>query len=170
MTASSRGALRLLSARRGFHTSSLRKGGMPPPLPAFKRSPRKFESVRSIISAAISCFRYNLVYLVDAKSCVRFSRILLKNTSPSHIFILQLNESYDGAWDDGVAPELGLDFDAPMVSSGEALRWTIGSFTGIFLLYQGIKYSGIVPEKPALPHAVDNVQPDYSDLRNKPEE
>jgi hypothetical protein len=42
-----------------------------------------------------------------------------------------LIENYDAVWDDGVAPELALDFDAPNISSKEALTTLMGAF-GVF--------------------------------------
>jgi hypothetical protein len=55
---------------------------------------------------------------------------------------------------------LALDFDAPSVSSSEALWTLLGAF-GIFAIYyQIIKYT--VKENPALGHETDCVYPDYS--------
>lgn len=73
---------------------------------------------------------------------------------------LQLPENYDCLWDDGVAPELALDFDCPNISSREALLTTVGVFSGFALLYQIVKRTH--PENPALSHASDCVIPDYS--------
>ena len=63
-------------------------------------------------------------------------------------------------WDDGVAPELALDFDCPNISSREALLTTVGVFSGFALLYQVLKFT--CPENPALSHETDCVIPDYS--------
>jgi hypothetical protein len=73
---------------------------------------------------------------------------------------IQYTENRDCLWDDGVAPELALDFDAPNVSSSEAL-WTLMGAFGVFVIYYNIiKYT--VVENPALGHETDCVYPDYS--------
>jgi hypothetical protein len=55
---------------------------------------------------------------------------------------------------------LALDFDAPNISSSEALWTLLGAF-GIFAIYyQIIKYT--VVENPALGHHTDCVYPDYA--------
>eukprot|EP00804_Cyclotella_cryptica_P029104 CCRYP_005287-RA/>CCRYP_005287-RA protein AED:0.04 eAED:0.04 QI:135/1/1/1/1/1/2/203/111 len=38
----------------------------------------------------------------------------------------KLVEQYDAIWDDGVAPEVTLDFDCQHISSGEGLAWWLG--------------------------------------------
>ena len=76
-------------------------------------------------------------------------------------------ESTDALWDDGVAPELALDFDLPNTSSKEALMTLVGTFTGFFLLYQGIGLvtNGGKDNNPALSHATDMAVPDYAKPR-----
>jgi hypothetical protein len=75
-----------------------------------------------------------------------------------------MTENTDCLWDDGVAPELALDFDLPNTSSAEALL-TLGSVFGFFaLFYQFVKATS--KENPALNHSTDNVIPDYSFLEN----
>lgn len=71
-------------------------------------------------------------------------------------------ENYDCAWDDGVAPELALDFDAHMISSREALLTTCSVFFAFFLLFKAFQY-GIDWEvqNPALPRELDCVGEDY---------
>jgi hypothetical protein len=63
-------------------------------------------------------------------------------------------------WDDGVAPELALDFDLPNVSSREALLTMVGVFSSFAVLYHVLNFLG--PENPALSHETDCVIPDYS--------
>jgi hypothetical protein len=72
-------------------------------------------------------------------------------------------ENTDVLWDDGVAPELALDFDAPHISSKEALYTWFGAFSGFVVLYNVIKMSSSGDGNPALSHATDCVVPDYSD-------
>jgi len=76
-------------------------------------------------------------------------------------FLLQLTENYDAVWDDGVAPELALDFDAPNISSREALWTTVGAFFSVYVFHQTFVHA-TCPENPALPHSIDCVGPDYS--------
>jgi hypothetical protein len=63
-------------------------------------------------------------------------------------------------WDDGVAPELALDFDAPHISSSEALWSAAGAFSIFFALYQFIKVVAPEDANPALGHEVDVIIPD----------
>jgi hypothetical protein len=59
-----------------------------------------------------------------------------------------------------VAPELALDFDAPNVSSREAL-WTLLGVMGIFVFYYQVVVRMMLPSNPALEHATDVLSPDY---------
>lgn len=76
-----------------------------------------------------------------------------------------MTENSDCLWDDGVAPELALDFDLPNTSSREAL-WTLGgALAGFFVFYQGIKATtNLETANPALNHSTDCVIPDFSIL------
>jgi hypothetical protein len=56
---------------------------------------------------------------------------------------------------------LALDFDAPNVSSREALLTTIGGLSMFAVLWYVLEWTG-VPENPALGHETDVVYPDYS--------
>jgi len=62
-----------------------------------------------------------------------------------------------------VAPELALDFDMPNTSSGEAVAWFTGGFGVFALIYGVLKVAFAGPDdNPALPHATDCVDQDYS--------
>lgn len=79
----------------------------------------------------------------------------------------QMVENSDCVWNDGVAPELALDFDLPNVSSNEAL-WTLGGVLfGIFTFYQTF-IKTFAPVNPALGHYHDVVVPDYSNHVENP--
>jgi hypothetical protein len=79
------------------------------------------------------------------------------------IVALQMDENIDCLWDDGVAPELALDFDVPNISSQEALWTTVSVFAGFFLFYQGLKAAtNIETANPALNHSTDCVVIDYA--------
>jgi len=58
---------------------------------------------------------------------------------PYLIFTLQLAENNDAIWDDGVAPELALDFDMPHISSREALGTWMFGFGCFAVFYQFLK-------------------------------
>jgi hypothetical protein len=79
-------------------------------------------------------------------------------------------ENTDALWDDGVAPELALDFDLPNTSSREALATLAGSFTVFFLIYQSMNLftNGGKDNNPALSHATDGVAVDFSASRTPP--
>lgn len=72
-----------------------------------------------------------------------------------------MTENSDCLWDDGVAPELALDFDVPNMSSNEALL-TLSSVLGGFVVFYYGFCKPMAPENPALSHKTDNVIPDYS--------
>jgi hypothetical protein len=76
-----------------------------------------------------------------------------------------MTENSDVLWDDGVAPELALDFDCPNVTTSEAVRTLLGTFLGFGVLMLGIYVvtGGAVDNNPAYSHATDAVDVDYSD-------
>ena len=76
----------------------------------------------------------------------------------------QMTENTDALWDDGVAPELALDFDAPHISTREALYTWAGGFSMFFLLFQAIKASSSEDDNPALDHSTDVVVPNYAEV------
>lgn len=73
-----------------------------------------------------------------------------------------MTENTDCLWDDGVAPELALDFDAPNVSSREAVWTLLGVLAGFGGLLLAVRAATPADGNPALPHATDNVVPDDS--------
>ncbi|KAL7567146.1 hypothetical protein ACA910_009472 [Epithemia clementina (nom. ined.)] len=84
-----------------------------------------------------------------------------------------LPENMDAVWDDGVAPELALDFDAPHISTREAVLTLLSAFGVFWLFFQAIKVAHrnlLLGENPALGHYYDIVDKDYSDWDNIPEE
>jgi hypothetical protein len=46
-----------------------------------------------------------------------------------------LHEEDELIWNDGVAPETAIDFDAPHVSSGAGLAWWLGGFLFFYSIY-----------------------------------
>jgi len=63
----------------------------------------------------------------------------------------QIHEEDELVWDDGVAPETCIDFDAQHISSGEALLWLLGGF-GFFGALGTVAYlSDPAGSNPALP-------------------
>jgi len=78
-----------------------------------------------------------------------------------------LVENTDALWDDGVAPELALDFDMPNTSSSEALATWVGGLTAFAVLYNGI---GLATNwgkdnNPALPSSADVIYPDHTRVK-----
>lgn len=62
----------------------------------------------------------------------------------------KLVEQYDAIWDDGVAPEVTLDFDCQHISSGEGLAMWLGGFGFFATLYQLVKASDPRAKNPAV--------------------
>jgi len=81
-----------------------------------------------------------------------------------------LAENNDAIWDDGVAPELALDFDMPHMSSREALGTWMFGFGVFFAFYQFLKLvRDPNVDNPALSHSTMLVEQDYGNVGdNKP--
>jgi hypothetical protein len=150
---------------RSFHGSALCQAGFAPPQPPYARSPRPTSPVRTGI-------RNPVLFLMSKQSSrnplLSLSSLFLSLCLPC-ISFPKLVESTDAIWDDGVAPELALDFDVPNTSSREALMTLAGGFGLFFLLYQGLSLwtNGAKDNNPALSHATDVVVPDYSAPKKK---
>lgn len=78
-----------------------------------------------------------------------------------------MTENSDAVWDDGVSPELALDFDAPNISTSEAAWTWLAGFGSFGVLWLAIKYGYAndgegQDDNPAYPHANDAVDVDHS--------
>mmetsp|Transcript_5755 Transcript_5755/g.12483 ORF Transcript_5755/g.12483 Transcript_5755/m.12483 type:complete len:159 (-) Transcript_5755:172-648(-) len=62
----------------------------------------------------------------------------------------KLVENIDAVWNDGVAPELALDFDCQHVDSTEGLLWWLGGFGFFATVYNVIKSSNPEGKKPCV--------------------
>eukprot|EP00581_Thalassiosira_minuscula_P028264 CAMPEP_0183756998 /NCGR_PEP_ID=MMETSP0739-20130205/5430_1 /TAXON_ID=385413 /ORGANISM="Thalassiosira miniscula, Strain CCMP1093" /LENGTH=137 /DNA_ID=CAMNT_0025994325 /DNA_START=14 /DNA_END=427 /DNA_ORIENTATION=- len=69
----------------------------------------------------------------------------------------KLVEQYDAIWDDGVAPEVTLDFDCQHVSSGEGLAWWLGGLGFFATLYQVVKATDPESKNPAVKRSMNSV-------------
>jgi len=64
--------------------------------------------------------------------------------------VQKLSEHNDAIFDDGVAPEVALDFDCQHISKTEGgLTW-LGALTCYVLLYQAVKFSDPESKNPAV--------------------
>ncbi len=59
-------------------------------------------------------------------------------------------ENNDAVWDDGVAPELALDFDCQHVSSSEGIASWLGGLGFFVGLYQFVKTTSPESKNPAV--------------------
>lgn len=66
-------------------------------------------------------------------------------------FTFQIHEHDELMWDDGVAPETCIDFDAPHVSSYSALLWLAGGLGFFGGLGYMVSLTDPVGKNPALP-------------------
>lgn len=57
-----------------------------------------------------------------------------------------LNEEHELIWDDGVAPETCIDFDAPHMSKNEGLQWWLSGF-GFFGILGAFMYFWDAPSR-----------------------
>lgn len=69
----------------------------------------------------------------------------------------KLVEHYDAIWDDGVAPEVTLDYDCQHISSGTALAWWLGGLGFFVTLTQVVKASNPGAKNPAVNRKMDIV-------------
>mmetsp|Transcript_15964 Transcript_15964/g.21907 ORF Transcript_15964/g.21907 Transcript_15964/m.21907 type:complete len:85 (+) Transcript_15964:33-287(+) len=61
-----------------------------------------------------------------------------------------LIENHDCTFDDGVAPEMALDFDCQHVSRTEGLLWWLGGFGFFAAVYQIVKATDPEGKNPAV--------------------
>ena len=59
-------------------------------------------------------------------------------------------EQYDAIWDDGVAPEVTLDFDCQHISSGEGLAMWLGGLSFFAVTFQVVKATDPGSKNPAV--------------------
>mmetsp|Transcript_3083 Transcript_3083/g.4451 ORF Transcript_3083/g.4451 Transcript_3083/m.4451 type:complete len:138 (-) Transcript_3083:132-545(-) len=69
----------------------------------------------------------------------------------------KLVEHYDAIWDDGVAPEVTLDFDCQHISAGEGLAWWLGGLGFFATLYQVVKATDPESKNPAVNRVMNRV-------------
>ena len=62
----------------------------------------------------------------------------------------KLPEQYDAIWDDGVAPEVTLDFDCQHIDSGTGFLMWLGGLGFFATVYQGIKATDPSSKNPAV--------------------
>lgn len=65
----------------------------------------------------------------------------------------QLDENHELVWDDGVAPETTIDFDAPHMSSAEALAWWGGGLAFFAAVFGLVSLSDPESKREALPRS-----------------
>ena len=63
----------------------------------------------------------------------------------------------DAIWDDGVAPEVTLDFDCQHISSGEGLAMWLGGLGFFATMYQVVKSTDPASKNPAVNRSMNNV-------------
>mmetsp|Transcript_23567 Transcript_23567/g.55504 ORF Transcript_23567/g.55504 Transcript_23567/m.55504 type:complete len:149 (-) Transcript_23567:153-599(-) len=69
-----------------------------------------------------------------------------RNPAPTE----KLVENIDAVWDDGVAPEMCLDFDCQHVDSTEGLLWWLGGLTFFATMFQVVKATRPEDKKPCV--------------------
>ena len=73
-------------------------------------------------------------------------------------------EQYDAIWDDGVAPEVTLDFDCQHVSSTEGLMWWLGGLGFFATLYQVVKLTNPEAKNPAVNRKMNIVDESHAQI------
>jgi hypothetical protein len=59
-------------------------------------------------------------------------------------------EEHDLVWDDGVAPEMTIDFDAQHISKEEGTLWGMGGIAFFFIVFQLVKATDPESKNPAV--------------------
>mmetsp|Transcript_10898 Transcript_10898/g.26186 ORF Transcript_10898/g.26186 Transcript_10898/m.26186 type:complete len:84 (+) Transcript_10898:87-338(+) len=72
-------------------------------------------------------------------------------------------ENADAVWDDGVAPELALDFDMPNISSRQALMSLVGALGSLLATVYVLKLTVDPDGMPVVMPHVFCVDKDYGD-------
>ena len=93
---------------------------------------------------------------------------LHNSTQPNAAPTEKLVENIDAVWDDGVAPELCLDFDCQHVDSTEGLMWWLGGFGFFATLYQVVKATKPEDKKPCVNRIHNDVVVVGNPLRGSP--
>lgn len=78
-----------------------------------------------------------------------------RNLAPTE----KLVEEHDLVWDDGVAPELTIDFDAAHVSKSEGLAFWLGGLGFFVGLYQLVRWIDPAAQNPAVNRSMNMVVP-----------
>ncbi len=121
----------------------------PPPMPPFARLPVPTQKVRL---GRYDFTRQTFLVWISKVVCY-LSCCSARSSLPNSIMAYdttQLYEQNDAVFDDGVAPELALDFDCQNISSREALASWLGAFGVIYLFYNLIKWTDPESQRPAL--------------------
>lgn len=90
--------------------------------------------------------------------------LLLPHAAPTE----KLVENIDAVWDDGVAPEMCLDFDCQHVDSTEGLMWWLGGFGFFATLYQVVKATKPEDKKPCVNRINNDIVVVGNPLRGAP--
>ncbi len=69
-----------------------------------------------------------------------------RNLAPSS----RLHEEHELVWDDGVAPELTIDFDASHIGKWEGLAWWLGGFGFFGLVFAFASWTDPASKNPAV--------------------
>eukprot|EP00613_Pedinella_sp_CCMP2098_P012117 CAMPEP_0171648306 /NCGR_PEP_ID=MMETSP0990-20121206/36030_1 /TAXON_ID=483369 /ORGANISM="non described non described, Strain CCMP2098" /LENGTH=137 /DNA_ID=CAMNT_0012225809 /DNA_START=22 /DNA_END=435 /DNA_ORIENTATION=+ len=69
-----------------------------------------------------------------------------------------LHEEHELIWDDGVAAETCLDFDAVHISSSEGLKWWIGGFAFFFSIFTVAGFTNPAAQNPAVARGSEGVE------------
>jgi hypothetical protein len=77
--------------------------------------------------------------------------------NPFLLFYSQLTENHDLIFDDGVAPEMAIDFDCQHISTGEAILTTSAMFGFLAVVFQLIKATDPEGQNPAVNRTVMNM-------------
>eukprot|EP00585_Thalassiosira_rotula_P010215 CAMPEP_0196141428 /NCGR_PEP_ID=MMETSP0910-20130528/9737_1 /TAXON_ID=49265 /ORGANISM="Thalassiosira rotula, Strain GSO102" /LENGTH=140 /DNA_ID=CAMNT_0041402585 /DNA_START=44 /DNA_END=466 /DNA_ORIENTATION=+ len=76
----------------------------------------------------------------------------------------KLVEQFDAIWDDGVAPEVTLDFDCQHISSAEGLAMWLGGLGFFATMYQVVKTTNPEGKNPAVNRRMNAVGEDPIEL------
>lgn len=135
-------------------TQNSLRGGASPPLPPFQRLPvpsQKVSDTFYLLRTMESVLFFIFWVFKQFRQCAHWYHYSCYCTVLYWMGLnMQLVENHDAVWDDGVAPEVALDFDCQHISKGEGVMWWLGGLAFFTGLFQFVKSTDPESKNPAV--------------------
>jgi hypothetical protein len=97
--------------------------------------------------------RHNRRCLLPRRTFISGGLIVLIRPHSIFFFTFQLHEEHELVWDDGVAAEAALDYDAPFISAADGLKMWLGGFAFFASIYGLVWMSDPESRRQAVPRS-----------------